>query len=99
MPTKATSDKHLKIRYNNPRWSPALAESGALQHPETYRLPKSGAGDPFWGFTRTFYFLGEKRGYWKLLRICEPGKTRGITLVPYAEVARFVRRQMEDANT
>jgi hypothetical protein len=58
--------------------------------PETFRLPKVTERDPFFGFTRTFYYEGEARGYWKLIRICERGKTRGLTLVPFAAVARFV---------
>ena len=63
--------------------------------PEFYRLPKGGGGDPFFGFTRTFYYEGEKRGYWKLARIRERGKLRGVTLVPYDAVSAFVHEQME----
>ena len=62
--------------------------------PEFYRLPKSG-GDPYFGFTRSFYYEGENRGYWKLARIRERGKLRGVTLIPYDAVAAFVRKQME----
>ena len=73
-----------------------------------YRLPKAisreqrGKGkawerDPFFGFSRTFYYEGEARGYWKLVRIRERGKLRGVTLVPYDAVAAFVRSQMEGA--
>jgi hypothetical protein len=65
-------------------------------HPEFFRLPKSGA-DPYFGFTRTFYYEGEKRGWWKLVRIRERGKLRGVTLVPFDAVAAFVRSQMEAA--
>lgn len=53
--------------------------------------------DPYFGFSRSFYFKGETLGYWKLVRICDPGKTRGVTLIPYDQIARFVRSQMEDA--
>jgi hypothetical protein len=66
-----------------------------LGRPEFYRLPKGG-GDPFFHFTRTFYYEGEKRGYWKLARIRDRGKLRGVTLVPYDAVSAFVRSQMED---
>jgi hypothetical protein len=65
--------------------------------PEFYRLPKSSGGDPFFHLTRTFYYEGEKRGYWKLVRIRDRGKLRGVTLVPYDAVAAFVRSQMEQA--
>ena len=73
---------------------PSEAASSASQRPECFRLPKSG-GDPYFGFTRSFYYEGESRGYWKLVRIRERGKLRGITLVPFDAVAQFVRRQME----
>jgi hypothetical protein len=65
--------------------------------PEFYRLPKNSDGDPYFGFRRTFYYEGEKRGYWKLARIRERGKLRGVTLVPYDAVSDFVRSQMKDA--
>jgi hypothetical protein len=52
-------------------------------------------GDPHFGFTRSFYYEGENRGYWKLARIRERGKLRGVTLVNYDAVAKFVREQME----
>lgn len=66
-----------------------------LQRPEFFRLPKSG-GDAHFGLGRSYYYEGEKRGYWKLARIRERGKLRGVTLVPYDSVAAFVRSQMED---
>jgi hypothetical protein len=65
----------------------------SASRPETFRLPKSGA-DPFFGFSRSFYYEGEQRGYWKLVRIRERGKLRGVTLIPYEAIARFVRAQM-----
>jgi hypothetical protein len=72
------------------------AAARASQRPEFFRLPKSG-GDPYFGFTRSFYYEGEKRRYWKLARIRSRGKLRGVTLVPLDAVASFVRAQMEDA--
>jgi len=68
--------------------------AGAAPRPECFRLPKSGS-DQFFGFTRSFYYEGENRGYWRLIRIRERGKLRGVTLVPYDAVAAFVRRQAE----
>jgi hypothetical protein len=62
--------------------------------PEFYRLPRGSGGDPFFHLTRTFYYEGEKRGYWRLARIRERGKLRGVTLVPYDAVAAFVRSQI-----
>jgi len=58
--------------------------------PEFFRLPKSG-GDPHFGLGRSYYYEGEKLGYWKLVRIRQRGKQRGVTLVPYDAVAAFIR--------
>jgi hypothetical protein len=63
---------------------------------EFFRLPKSG-GDPYFGLGRSYYYEGEQRGYWKLVRIRERGKLRGVTLVPYDAVSAFVRSNMEAA--
>ena len=69
-------------------------ETLGAAHPETFRLPKNG-GDPFFGLSRSFYYGGEQRGYWRLIRIRQRGKQRGVTLVPFDAVAKFVRQQME----
>ena len=69
----------------------------SASHPETFRLPKKRGGDPFFGISRSFYYVGEQRGYWRLIRLRERGKRRGVTLVPFAEVAAFVRKQREAA--
>jgi hypothetical protein len=76
--------------------SPLAEAVAGVSRPETFRLPKMG-GDPFFGLGRSFYYEGEKRGYWRLIRIRERGKLRGVTLVPYDAVAAFVRSQMENA--
>jgi hypothetical protein len=73
------------------------AANTAADRPEFYRLPKGRGGDQFFHLTRSFYYEGEARGYWKLVRIRERGKLRGVTLVPYDAVAAFVRSQMEGA--
>jgi hypothetical protein len=78
--------------------SPGLPQTAAaLLRPEFFRLPSGGGGDPFFGFSRTYYYEGEKRGYWRLARIRDRGKLRGVTLVPYDAVLAFVRSQMEQA--
>ena len=73
--------------------TPSEAAASSASRPEFYRLPKSG-GDPHFGFTRSLYYEGEKRGYWKLIRIRERGKLRGVTLVPYDAVSAFIRKQI-----
>ena len=72
-------------------------ESIALR-PETFRLPPPGQSDKFFGFSRSYFYQGEKRGYWKLIRIRDEGRERGVTLVPYQAVAEFVRSQMKAQN-
>lgn len=62
--------------------------------PEFFRLPKSG-GDPHFGLGRSYYYEGEKLGYWRLKRIRQRGKLRGVTLVPYDDIAAFIRKQGE----
>jgi hypothetical protein len=64
--------------------------TGPSQRPEFFRLPKSG-GDPFFGLGRSYYYEGEKNGFWRLVRIRQRGKVRGVTLVPYDAVAAFIR--------
>jgi hypothetical protein len=78
--------------------APSEAAVSASQRPETFRLSKSNSGgDPYFHFTRSYYYEGEQRGYWRLIRIRERGKQRGVTLVPYDQVAAFVRKQLEAA--
>jgi hypothetical protein len=60
--------------------------------PEFFRLPKAG-GDPYFGLGRSYYYEGEKQGYWRLIRIRQRGKLRGVTLVPYDAIAAFIRDQ------
>ncbi len=76
--------------------APSEAAPSSAQRPEFFRLPKSGV-DPYFGLSRSFYYQGEVRGYWKLVRIRERGKVRGVTLVPYDAVSAFVREQIEGA--
>jgi hypothetical protein len=63
-------------------------------HPEFFRLPKVG-GDPYFGLGRSYYYEGEKQGYWRLVRLRQSGKLRGVTLIPYDAVAAFIRKQAE----
>ncbi len=83
-------------RGGHPQTAPQSEAAAGASRPEFFRLPSVG-GDPYFGFTRSFYYEGESRGYWKLARIRERGKLRGVTLVPYDAVAAFIRKQMEGA--
>ena len=70
----------------------ATASGDQPRQPVTFRLPKTG-GDPYFGLGRSYYYEGEKQGYWRLIRIRQRGKLRGVTLVPYDVVAAFIRSQ------
>jgi hypothetical protein len=74
-----------------------VTEAWQTQRPEFFRLPRPGTADQYFGFSRAFYYNGEQRGWWKLIRIRDRGKNRGVTLIPYAAVADFVRSQMGGA--
>ena len=78
----------------HPTTTAPLSEGAARpsQRPEFFRLPKSG-GDPFFGLGRSYYYEGEKNGFWRLVRVRQRGKLRGVTLVPYDAVADFIRKQ------
>ena len=77
-----------------PRVASRIEATAWASPPDFFRLPSIG-GDPHFGFTRSFYYNGEERGWWKLVRIRNEGKERGVTLVPYAAVLAFVRAQAE----
>src|SRR5437764_3779101 len=68
------------------------AERPSQSKPEFFRLPKAG-GDPYFGLGRSYYYQGEQLGYWRLVRIRQRGKLRGVTLVPYDAVSAFIRNQ------
>ena len=86
----ANSSEHLERLSTAPRGEGAASPSQS--RPEFFRLPKSG-GDPYFGLGRSYYYEGEKQGYWKLTRIRQRGKLRGVTLIPYDDVAAFIRNR------
>lgn len=57
--------------------------------PETFRLPIKG-GDPYFGLTRGWYYAAEKDGLIRLVRLRKRGNRRGVTLVPYDDVAALI---------
>jgi len=77
--------------------STTTATAETTVKPTTYRLPAPGALDPHFNMSRAYYYVGEKRGYWKLIHVRAPGRRRGITLVPFAAVAAWVKSQASNA--
>jgi hypothetical protein len=72
--------------------TPGEVAAASASRPVTFRLPRKGV-DPYFGFSRSIYYLYEALGYWRLVRVRQRGKRRGIVLVPFAEIAQFVESQ------
>lgn len=58
--------------------------------PETFRLPKSGERDPYFGMARSFWYAAEAEGRIELVRVRSRGKARGVTLVPFAAARALI---------
>ena len=59
--------------------------------PETFRLPRPGQRDPFFGLPRTTYYELENAGTIRLIRLRKRGNIRGITLIPFDQVRAYLR--------
>jgi hypothetical protein len=74
-------------------------EEPTVARPETYRLPKPGRGDPYFGCSRSHYYEIDKRlrkrGKKFLIHIRDEGKSRGVTLIPYEKMAAIVREAQD----
>ena len=73
--------------------APLSVATASASRPEAFRLPSKGP-DPYFGLSRSYYYEGEKLGWWKLIRLRKRSKLRGVTLVPYDAIAAHVRAQM-----
>ena len=69
----------------------ALRTDASTNKPETFRLPRSGQRDPYFGLSRTTYYELEKAGTIRLIRLRKRGYTRGTTLIPFDKVLAHVR--------
>jgi hypothetical protein len=67
------------------------AQAPTTSKPEFFRLPTRGP-DPYFGLTRATYYALEKRGAFRLIRLRERGKIRGVTLIPYDVISDFIRK-------
>jgi hypothetical protein len=68
-------------------------------YPVTFRLPRSGTRDPYFGLTRSAFYDLERQGKVKLTRLVRRGNERGITLVPFTAVARLLVMTHQEGNT
>lgn len=78
--------------------TPIVSKDKAVQpdRPETYRLPTKG-GDPYFGLTRGWYYAAERDGLLRLVRLRMRGRQRGVTLVPYDDVAAIINSAKQRA--
>ena len=61
--------------------------------PITFRLPKKGQRDPYFGLSRSKYYELEKAGKIRMRRLCERGNIRGTTLIIFDQVLNYVLGQ------
>jgi hypothetical protein len=67
--------------------------------PVTFRLPKPGQRDPYFGLSRSKYYELEKAGKIQMRRLCDRGNIRGTTLIIFDQVLNYVLSQTEDGLT
>jgi hypothetical protein len=58
--------------------------------PVTFRLPRTGERDPYFGLSRAWFYSAEADGRIRLIRLREKGKSRGTTLVPTEEIIKLI---------
>jgi hypothetical protein len=68
--------------------APVEGSQTPVIRPDAYALPTTGR-DPWFNCTRSWYYADEKAGLIRLVRIRGRGKLRGITRVPYDEMAKL----------
>jgi hypothetical protein len=70
-----------------------FARPELIKLPTTFRLPKAGARDPFFGLSRAWFYSAEAHGLIRLIRLRDKGKTRGTTLVMTEQVLELIHNQ------
>ncbi len=58
--------------------------------PVTFRLPRTGVRDPYFGLSRSWFYAAEADGRITMLRLRQKGKKRGTTLVPTEEILNLM---------
>ena len=77
--------------------APLRDDAVATIKPETFRLPRPGERDPYFGLPRTTFYELEKAGIIRLVRLRKRGNIRGITLIPFDQVLTYLRGLGEEA--
>jgi hypothetical protein len=83
---------------STPLLAAPVPEQTQTIRPETFRLPRPGERDPYFGLCRTTYYDLEKEGALRLIRLRKRGYTRGTTLIPFDEIASYVRELRSTEN-
>ena len=73
----------------------ALADASGPEHrqlnlPITFRLPRSGERDPYFGLSRSWFYAAEADGRIRMIRLREKGKSRGTTLIATSEILNLI---------
>ena len=66
--------------------------------PEFFRLPNRGV-DPHFGLSRAFYYKLDATGQVLLVRIRKRGTQRGVTLVNYEAMSRFLAKTVNQSSS
>lgn len=75
-----------------------MSDGIELIKPRAFRLPPRG-GDPFFGLPRGQWYIAEKRGEVKFVRVTPSGKSRGITLVDFESAEQYYQRLKNGSNS
>lgn len=68
-----------------------LRDTQTNPKPAFFRLPKPGQRDPHFGLPRSKFYELEKDGKIRLVRLRKRGTARGSTLIPFDQVAGYLR--------
>lgn len=70
--------------------------SNDSHRPEMFRLPTGNNVDPYFSLRRGWFYNAEAAGLIKLVRLPMKGRTRGVTLVPFAEMKALIEKARRD---
>jgi hypothetical protein len=83
-----------EILQNQILGTPSNGRPKLAELPITFRLPKCGKRDIYFGLSRSWYYAAEVDGRLALIRLRERGKTRGTTLVRTQDILAMMERSV-----
>ena len=66
-------------------------------HVEFFRLPPPGKRDPYFGLSRSWYYMAAASGEIKMVSLRRRNAARGVRLIVYDSVAEYIRRASVEA--